>query len=281
MMSLGSPFSIPERSGKHCAGEAIRLTPSQAAGRQLRMARDMTRIRLHVDAPLASGARIVLPVAASHYLLTVMRLGAGAAIAVFNGRDGEWRARLVDRRRAGATLEVERRLRAQEDEVALWLLFAPVKRAATDLIVEKATELGATRLVPVMTARAIAERVRRERLEKIAREAAEQCGRLTLPEIAALLDLSAAAAAWSPAHPLYLCDPDAAAPPFLEVLEDASAGEPAAVLVGPEGGFTEAEREMLRRLEAVRPVSLGPRTLRAETAAIAALALMQAAREAS
>ncbi len=239
------------------------------------------KIRLHVEAPLARGERIVLPVPASHYLLTVMRLGAGAAIAVFNGRDGEWRARLLDRKRSGAMLEVETRLREQRPEPDLWLLFAPVKRGATDLIVEKATELGATRLVPVLTARAIAERVRLGRLEKIAREAAEQCGRLTIPEIAAPLELSAAMAAWPPAHPLFLCDPDAAAQPFLRVLQDASPVGPAAVLVGPEGGLTDAERELLLRPGFTRPVSLGRQTLRAETAAIVALALVQAAREAS
>lgn len=224
-------------------------------------------IRLCVDSPLAAGAEVTLSVGASHYLVKVMRLAAGGRLRLFNGRDGEWLAELTSVDRKAAVARLLDPVRAQAAEPGPCLLFAPVKRANTDLIVEKATELGAAEIRPVVTARSIAERVRTDRLRLIAREAAEQCGRLTLPEIHEPAPLLRAVAA---AGPLLFCDTDPEAP---RMVADMAAR---AVLVGPEGGFTPEERERLLALPEVRPVSLGPRTLRAETAAIVALAMLGA-----
>lgn len=231
------------------------------------MTRTGPSIRLHVDDPLDVGAELSPVAGAAHYLLVVMRLESGAEVALFNGRDGEWRAELIRVGRKDARLRVLGRLRGQQAEPGPCLLFAPVKRANTDLIVEKATELGVSSIRPVISARSIAERVRTDRLRLIAREAAEQCGRLTLPDIHEPAPLIAAAAA---AGSLLLCDTDPGAPALVP------GGSASAVLIGPEGGFAPEERARLLALDTVRPVSLGPRILRAETAVIAALAILGA-----
>ncbi|RMD88600.1 MAG: 16S rRNA (uracil(1498)-N(3))-methyltransferase, partial [Alphaproteobacteria bacterium] len=204
----------------------------------------MSRIRLFVEDPLATGRVITLPREAAHYLVTVMRCSTGDGIRLFNGRDGEWRGQLVDARRGHARIEIGAQCRPQIEEKGPSLLFAPVKRARTDLIIEKATELGAARILPVETARGIAERVRLPRLEKIAREAAEQCGRLTLPVIDAPAALARVLADWPGDRPFLFCDTGGTAPPLAAACRDLPAAWPPAVLVGPEGGFTEAERRL-------------------------------------
>lgn len=230
-------------------------------------------IRLFLDEPLAPGTCLTPPKGPAHYLLTVMRAKEGDTLLVFNGRDGEWRARIAAAGRKSATLALLGQSRPQTAEAGPWLAFAPVKRAKTDLIVEKATELGVSRLIPVATARTVAARIKSERLNAIAVEAAEQCGRLTVPGIAAMTPLDELLADWPRARALIFCDEARTGPPLLPT---AAAGE-AGVLIGPEGGFSEAERTQIAAHPAARPVSLGPRILRAETAAIVALALVNAA----
>lgn len=245
-------------------------------------------IRLHIDAPLAEGAKAPLSRAQVHYLRNVMRRNEGDPLAVFNGRDGEFAAtvELLGRKDGVVVLGVRRR--APEPEPDLWLAFAPVKRAAVDAIVQKGTELGVARFVPVMTARANAARINEDRLAAIACEAAEQCGRLSVPAVAPLRSLAALLKGWPAERRLMYCDEagdcqneewggrTGRAAPALKALKDAPAG-PWAILIGPEGGFAPEERARLRGLDIVTPVTLGPRILRADTAAIAALTLWQAA----
>jgi 16S rRNA (uracil1498-N3)-methyltransferase len=227
-------------------------------------------IRLHVTAPLHAGAELDATAAQAHYLRAVMRRAVGDVVALFNGADGEWLARIAALRRDGARLVAEHLLRPQAPEPDLWLLFAPLKRDATDLVVQKATELGAAVLKPVLTMRGNTLRLNMLRLAAIAAEAAEQCERLTVPRIdppAALADLLAS---WPKLRPLIVAVERADAPPIYPVRG------PAALLVGPEGGFVPAELDALRRHPFVHPATLGPRILRAETAAIVGLALLQA-----
>jgi 16S rRNA (uracil1498-N3)-methyltransferase len=231
------------------------------------------KIRLFVDAPLAADGRVRLAPQQMHYLLTVMRLAEGDPVLVFNGRDGEWQASISGEGR-GASLEIAEQVRPQQRPQDLWLLFAPLRRARTDLVVEKATELGTAVIRPVFTRLTNAERVRADRLRRIAIEAAEQCGETHLPEIAEPQRLERLLDAWPGERRLIFCDEARLAPPAARSLMDAPRG-PAAILIGPEGGFTAEEAERLRSLPFVLPVSLGPRILRAETAAIAALALWQ------
>ncbi|MCW5724770.1 MAG: 16S rRNA (uracil(1498)-N(3))-methyltransferase [Maricaulaceae bacterium] len=236
----------------------------------------MSDPRLYVDAPLSEGARIPLDRDQAHYLVTVMRRGSGGGVRLFNGRDGEWRAVVAAADRKGAALTVGERLREQAAVPDLHLLFAPVKRARTDFIAEKATELGAAAIRPVITRRSIAERVRTDRLQAIAREAAEQTERLCLPQVCEAEPLDRVLDGWDPARRLIFCDEAGDAPPLLEILSGAASG-PWAILIGPEGGFDPAERARLRAEAFTVPASLGPRILRADTAAAAALALWQAA----
>jgi 16S rRNA (uracil1498-N3)-methyltransferase len=223
--------------------------------------------RLFVRTPLNGGASVELDAGQANYLGNVMRLGEGADLLVFDGRSGEWLARIAQAGRKRMTLAVERRTRAPETIPDVWLAFAPVKRAQTDWLVEKATELGAARLLPVMTRRTIAERVKRDRLLAIAIEAAEQCGRTLLPDIAEPVPLARLIAEREPARTLYLADEVGGAAPG-----KAFTPGPALILVGPEGGFTDEERALVRAAPASVAISLGPRILRAETAALAALA---------
>lgn len=235
----------------------------------------MARVRLFVEADLAAGAAVELATAQAHYLRTVMRHEPGDEIALFNGRDGEWAAHLATLERGRASAVADQALRPQADGPDVRLLFAPVKRGPLDLIVQKATELGVAALWPVETRRTIVERVNLDRLRAIAVEAAEQCGRLTIPDIRAPQALDEALAGWPGERPLLLCDETGAAPPIARALGGLGRG-PAAFVIGPEGGFSETELDRLRGLPFVTPVALGPRILRAETAALAALACWQA-----
>jgi 16S rRNA (uracil1498-N3)-methyltransferase len=233
-------------------------------------------MRLFVPDDLACGLTVELPPQAAHRLLHVMRRKPGDTLALFNGRDGEWAARISAAGKNRCALEVAERLRPQLPTPDVWLAFAALKRDALDLLVEKATELGAAALAPVFTRRTVAERVNLERMRATAVAAAEQCGRLTTPDVRAPRPLADLMGAWPAERHLMFCDEAGEAPPVLAALAGASPG-PWAVLVGPEGGFAPEERRMLRALPFTIPVSLGPRILRAETAAVAALTLWQAA----
>jgi 16S rRNA (uracil1498-N3)-methyltransferase len=225
---------------------------------------------------LAAGHPVVLAAAQAHRLRNVLRLGPGAAVAAFNERDGEWLCELAESGQRGARVAVRRLLRAPEPEADLWLLFAPIKRVRLDWVVEKATELGAAALLPVMTARTQPERLNRERLRALAIAAAEQCERLSVPDIAIPEPLDRVVAAWPAGRRLVLCDESGAGMPIAEVLAGFPRQASAALFVGPEGGFTDRELDALGKLPIVTRVGLGPRVLRAETAAVAALAVFQA-----
>ncbi len=239
------------------------------------MDREAPKIRLCVADPLGPGAVLRLDAAQSHYLATVMRLKAGDQVALFNGRDGEWRAEITEAARRTVSLTCGECLRPQTSGPDLWLLFAPVKKARTDWIVEKATELGVSALQPVQTVRTIAARIKAERFAAIAREAAEQCGRLDLPEIRPQVPLDRLLDDWPTGRGLMFCDTASASSDPAAALTAAGPG-PWAVLVGPEGGFAPNEAARLRDLDFATPVTLGPRTLRADTAVTAALGLWQA-----
>jgi 16S rRNA (uracil1498-N3)-methyltransferase len=225
--------------------------------------------RLFVRQLLSEGAGVELDAGQANYLGNVMRLGVGAELLVFDGRSGEWLARISDAAKKSMTLSVECRTREPESVPDVWLGFAPVKRTQTDWLVEKATELGVARLIPVMTQRTVAERVKLERLEAIAIEAAEQCGRTVVPEIAEPVTLKQLLNA--SARTLYFADEGGGEPVAAAVKPG-----PALILTGPEGGFTDEERALVRAAENAVPISLGPRILRAETAALAALAAYMA-----
>lgn len=237
------------------------------------------RVRLHVAAPLAAGLPVALDEGQAHYLRAVLRLGAGDAVALFNGADGEWRAVVEQLGKRAATLRCAARTRAQRPEPDLWLLFAPIKRTRIGFLVEKATELGVARLQPVITRRTVAPRLNPERLRAHAVEAAEQCERLSVPELAEPLPLARCLAFWPPGRRLLVAAEAGPAAPIAAVLAAAAAQPPAAgwaVLIGPEGGFEPGELDDLHALPFVSAVGLGPRILRAETAALAALACWQA-----
>ena len=231
--------------------------------------------RLYVTAELRAGEPLSLSADQRHYLNAVMRRDPGDPVLVFNGRDGEWLARITALTKRSATLMPERRTRPQTEPPDLWLLFAPIKRQRIDVVAEKAAELGVRVLQPVLTRRTAVERVNLDRLEAHAIEAAEQCGLLSVPALRAPLPLERAIDDWDPGRRLLYCDEGGTAPPALEALQAAAHG-PWAVLIGPEGGFDAGERAYLKTHPASMPVSLGPRIMRADTAAIAALALWQA-----
>jgi len=231
--------------------------------------------RLFVEAALGEGATVAFAPDAAHRLRAVLRLKAGDGVALFNGRDGEWLARIEQRDRGAATAVAREQTRAQPIEDGPWLVFALIKRARLEWLVEKATELGAAALLPVATQRTVVERINPARLAAIAREAAEQSERLALPDLRAPEPLERLLAAWPAARSLVLCDETGTAPPVAEAMAKIPPG-PLAVLIGPEGGFAETELDALRKLPFVFPVGLGPRVLRSETAALAGLALVQA-----
>jgi 16S rRNA (uracil1498-N3)-methyltransferase len=223
--------------------------------------------RLFVRTPLSEGAHVELDAGQANYLGNVLRLGEGAELLTFDGRSGEWLARIAEAGRKRMAIAVERRTREPEAIPDVWLAFAPVKRTQTDWLVEKATELGVAKLLPVMTRRTIAERVKLERLEAIAIEAAEQCGRTRLPELVELQPLARFLDRRDTGRTLYFAD-EGGGEPAATAFKAGSA----TILTGPEGGFTDEERAAIRAVPNAVPVSLGPRILRAETAALAALA---------
>ena len=227
--------------------------------------------RLFVRQPLGEGALIDLDAAQANYLGNVLRLKHAAELLVLDGSSGEWLARVAEASKKRMTLAVERRTRGPETIPDVWLAFAPVKRAQTDWLVEKATELGVARLIPVMTQRTVAERVKLERLEAIAIEAAEQCGRTRLPDISEPQALKQLLGGRDPGRKLYFADEGGGAPPA-----DAFRPGPSLILTGPEGGFSDDERAAIRAADNAVPIALGPRILRAETAALASLAVYMA-----
>ncbi len=238
------------------------------------MTRKSTNVRLFVDAALGAAQSVVLSRGQAHYLFSVMRLEPGDSIAVFNGRDGEWRAEIMEAGKKGGTLDVTHQSAPQTEPPDLWLLFAPIKKARTDFIVEKATELGARRIMPVRTRYTNAERVRTERLRAHAVEAAEQCGGTFVPEIAPVANLGELLGDWPDDRRILFCDENEAGKGQRPPTDAGTGGW--AILIGPEGGFAPEERATLQGLPMVSTISLGPRILRADTAAVAALALWQA-----
>ena len=232
-------------------------------------------IRLHVPQPLSAGSAVLPTLDQSRYLTQVMRLKAGDALLVFNGVDGEWRCTIAEVLKKGVVLRAEEQARAQTTVPDVHLLIAVVKKAALEFAVEKATELGAARIGLVTTRRTQGDRVRMDRLEAIAVESAEQTGRLDVPQIDLPVKLEALLDGWDGSRRLMFCDETGGAP-AMAALADAG-GESWAILIGPEGGFAPEERARLRALPFTTAVSLGPRVLRADTAATAALTLWQAA----
>jgi 16S rRNA (uracil1498-N3)-methyltransferase len=234
-------------------------------------------VRLFVDAGLNAGALVELDTGQAHYLLHVMRAKVGDRLALFNGRDGEWRARIVEVRKRGCVLECEVRTAPLREVPDLWLVFAPIKKIPADYVVQKATELGVRVLQPVLTRRTIARRVNLERMRANAVEAAEQSGRTDVPEVRDLADFEHLLADWPVERRILFCDEAGEAPPIVQALGAVPSG-PWAIFTGPEGGFDPAERARLRALPFVVPVSLGRRILRADTAALAAVSVWQALR---
>lgn len=233
----------------------------------------MAKIRLCVDQPIGAGQSVPLTEAQAHYLFGVMREGVGTQVLLFNGRDGEWLAEVTEAGKRKGALTCLEETRPQSAPPDLWLLFAPVKKARTDFIVEKAVELGVSRLQPVLTDYTNSERFRRDKAEAHVREAAEQCGALNLPGVEETVPLPRLLSEWSPSRPILWADESEAG--AATTLANFPKG-PAAILIGPEGGFSETERDRLRTLDFVHPVALGPRILRAETAALSAITLWQA-----
>jgi 16S rRNA (uracil1498-N3)-methyltransferase len=235
---------------------------------------DFRSPRLYLAASLDTGTEVPLEAPQAHYLSHVLRLRPGDSVLVFNGRDGEWQAVLAgQKRRAGVV--IERQTRPQTVPADLHYLFAPLKAARLDYMVQKAVEMGASRLQPVLTRHCQVARVNSERMQANAVEAAEQCGILSVPTVGEVLPLAAVIEAWDPGRHLVFCDEGADIADPLAALSRLPRA-PLAVLVGPEGGFAEPERAALLQLPQVLRLSLGPRILRADTAAVAALALVQA-----
>jgi 16S rRNA (uracil1498-N3)-methyltransferase len=234
------------------------------------------KLRLYVEAGLSAGARVEPDDGQAHYLLHVMRAKAGDGVSLFNGRDGEWLAHVAEVSKRACMLVCDGHVAPQVEVPDLWLCFAPIKKTPADYVVQKATELGVRVLQPVLTRRTIVTRVNLERMHANAVEAAEQSGRLSVPETRAPLSFDKLLADWPKERRLIFCD-EGGAPAMVEALRSLADG-PAAIFTGPEGGFDPAEREALGVLSFVTPVSLGPRILRADTAALAALAIWQSVR---
>ena len=236
---------------------------------------DFKAPRLFVSDDLAPGAIVSPDKNQAHYLINVMRLKPGRSILLFNGRDGEWRADVTDVSRRSCRLELVEQIRAQQPAGDLHYLFAPIKRARLDYMVQKATELGASVIQPVLTRRTNVERINLDRLTANTIEAAEQCGILTVPEVRSAMKFDALLDNWDANRYLVFCDEEAPISDPITALQQLNGG-PMAVLIGPEGGFDEAERARLLNQDFVKTISLGPRIMRADTAAIAALTLVQA-----
>jgi 16S rRNA (uracil1498-N3)-methyltransferase len=244
---------------------------------------DFRTPRVYLDEPLSSGAKLPLDRSQTNYLINVLRRKTGDLVLVFNGRDGEWRARVDMVSRKGTALTVDEQTRPQTAPGDLHYVFAPLKQARLDYLVQKAVEMGVSRLAPVLTRHGQVARVNLDRIRTNAIEAAEQCGILNLPEIAAPIALDRLLAGWVPERLMVFCDEEAPVHDPVAVLEEARDSTPPAlgpmpitVLVGPEGGFSQDERATLLKLPNLVRLSLGPRILRADTAAVAVLALVQA-----
>ena len=231
------------------------------------------KVRLFVEQPLGAAQPVPLTRDQAHYLFGVMRMGVGDPVAVFNGQDGEWQAEVAESGKRGGVLVCREQSQRQTVPPDVWLLFAPIKKARTDFIVEKAAEMGVRRIVPVQTAFTNSERIRQDRLQAHAVEAAEQCGGVFVPEVGDLVKLDRLLADWDAARRIAFCDEALAG----ETGRLPDAPGPWAILIGPEGGFSDEERSRLRALDHATPISLGPRILRADTAAVAALTLWQSA----
>ncbi len=238
---------------------------------------DFAKIRLFVDAQLAAGADVALAEGQLHYLRNVMRQSVGDTILVFNGREGEWTASISDLGKKTGMLAINGRSRVQDTVPDLELIFAPVKRLSLDFLVQKATELGVASLRPVITERTNVARVNTARLRANVIEAAEQSGRMTIPMINNPIKLEEALRSWEAGRRLIFCDEAREAPPMVKVLANAGPSDDWSIIIGPEGGFSERERSQILSLEATLPVSLGPRIMRADTAALAAVTLWQSA----
>lgn len=235
------------------------------------------RTRLFVEAPLEPGGSVRLDEGQSHYLLHVLRARPGDRLLLFNGRDGEWQAEIVESSKRDMAVALREQTAPQAEVPDVWLLFAPVKKTPADYLAQKATELGVRKLQPVFTRRTIVTRLNRERLRANAVEAAEQSARLTVPEIGEATSLEKLLERWPGERRIFFCDESGEAVPIAKAARDEEQ-RPCAILTGPEGGFDKSERELLRRCSFVTPVALGPRILRADTAALAALAIWQSVR---
>tara|TARA_R110002096_G_scaffold47539_66_gene126963 strand:+ start:3240 stop:3968 length:729 start_codon:yes stop_codon:yes gene_type:complete len=231
------------------------------------------KIRLYVEQPLGPGQVVALDAPRANYLFAVMRLAVGAAVLLFNGRDGEWRAVVAESGKRKGLLVCEERTAPLRLPPDLWLLFAPIKKARTDFIVEKATELGAARIVPVQTRFTNSDRIRQDKQQAHAVEAAEQCGGTYVPEVAGLVTLERVLSDWPTERQILWCNEALAG--VADALPRTGTPGPWAILIGPEGGFSDEERATLAALPFVTQASLGPRILRADTAAVAALTLWQ------
>ncbi len=230
--------------------------------------------RLFVEVPIETGAAIPIEGAQAHYLLSVMRLKAGDPVKLFDGESGEWLGIARDVRKRDLALDVTEKLREREAVPDLWLCAAPIKKGRIDWVAEKACELGVARLVPVLTRRTVVDRVKDERLRAHMIEAAEQCGRTAVPDLGDTTTLDALLADWPEERALFFAD-ETGGTPALEAMR--AHDGPAAILIGPEGGFDPAERDAIRALPQAVGIGLGPRILRADTAAAAAVALWMAA----
>lgn len=237
---------------------------------------DFRSQRLFIEAPLHEGAEVACERGQATYLRNVLRLGDGAAILVFNGREGEWQARLAAHGKRDCSLFIEHQVREQAGGPEVRYLFAPLKRGRLDYMVQKATEMGVQSLEPVITERTVAERVNLERMRANVIEAAEQCGVLRIPRVAEPVRLEACLAAWPAEQVLLFADEASEAANPIDAFAGIERGAPAGVLIGPEGGFSASERARIRAMPATRTVSLGPRIMRADTAAVALLALVNA-----
>ena len=234
------------------------------------------KIRLFINDDLTAGAIVQLSPDQTHYLKNVMRQDAGGNVLLFNGRQGEWMAKIDSLGKKGAILSILEKTREQRSEPEVWLLFAPVKKSGTDMIAEKATELGVTRLWPVITERTNVERVKTDRLKANVIQAAEQCRRLTVPDVREPEKLADVLADWNPGRRLIVLDETGDGDPLAEILKRERKPEGDALLIGPEGGFSRSELDAMGNLPFVTTASLGDRILRAETAALASLAVWQA-----
>ncbi|MEM9583265.1 MAG: 16S rRNA (uracil(1498)-N(3))-methyltransferase [Pseudomonadota bacterium] len=232
------------------------------------------KIRLYVEHPLAPGNSVPVDREQANYLFNVMRLGVGAHILLFNGADGEFLAEVADAGKRRGVLQVQNQTKPLQMPPDLWFLFAPIKKSRTDFIVEKAAEMGAARILPVMTQFTNSDRIRRDKLQAHAMEAAEQCGGTYVPVVADIAKLGALLDTWPEDRQLMFCDEARVGP--AETLAKAKPGK-WAILIGPEGGFSASERTRLHALPQTIPISLGPRILRADTAAVAALTVWQSA----